>query len=54
MNINTAASANAITLPSSLFSMPSQPGTHSEKRAMASAANSTIAPWAKLNTPEAL
>jgi hypothetical protein len=34
--------------------MPSQPGIHSEKRAIASAANSTIAPWAKLNTPEAL
>jgi hypothetical protein len=31
-----------------------QPGSHSEKRAMASAANSTSAPWAKLKTPEAL
>jgi hypothetical protein len=29
-------------------------GTHCAKRAMASAANSTITPCAKLNTPEAL
>ena len=29
-------------------------GIHSAKRAIASAANSTIAPCAKLNTPEAL
>ena len=36
---------------------PSRPvhcGIHSAKRAMASAANSTIAPCAKLKTPEAL
>ena len=33
---------------------PSHCGIHSAKRAIASAANSTIAPCAKLNTPEAL
>ena len=35
-------------------SMPVHFGIHSEKRAMARAENSTIAPCAKLNTPEAL
>jgi hypothetical protein len=34
--------------------MPSHCGNHSEKRAIASAANSTIAPCAKLKTPLAL
>ncbi len=34
--------------------MPSSGGIHSASRAIASAANSTIAPWAKLKTPEAL
>ena len=34
--------------------MPVQPGSHSARRASASAANNTIAPCAKLNTPEAL
>ena len=34
--------------------MPVQAGIHSAKRAMASAANSTIAPCAKLKTPDAL
>jgi hypothetical protein len=53
-NITAAASANAIRLPRNLLSMPSQPGIHSENRAMARAANNTIAPCAKLNTPEAL
>ncbi|MNK79383.1 hypothetical protein D3C87_990500 [compost metagenome] len=33
---------------------PNHCGNHSAKRAMASAANSTIAPCAKLKTPEAL
>src|SRR3569623_3804541 len=34
--------------------MPVHCGIHSEKRAIASAANSTIAPCAKLKTPDAL
>src|SRR3990167_5963529 len=53
-NMSTAASAKASTLPINLLSRPSHCGIQAEKRAMASAANSTIAPWAKLNTPEAL
>ena len=48
------ASAKAIRLPSNRLSMPSKGGIHSDKRAIASAANNTIAPCAKLNTPEAL
>ena len=44
----------ASRLPSSLLSMPASFGIHSEKRAIASAANSTIAPCAKLKTPLAL
>ena len=36
------------------FVIPVHAGIHSEKRAIASAANNTIAPWAKLNTPDAL
>ena len=53
-NMMTAAIANAIRLAAILLSIPSHCGIHSAKRAMASAANNTIAPCAKLNTPEAL
>src|SRR5690606_14503900 len=45
---------NASTLASSRLSNPSQAGSHSENRAIDSAATSTMAPWAKLNTPDAL
>ena len=44
----------AATLAKILLLMPVHSGIHSENRAIASAANSTMAPWAKLNTPEAL
>jgi hypothetical protein len=44
----------ASPLASTGWLMPVQAGIHSAKRAMASAANSTIAPCAKLKTPEAL
>ncbi len=53
-NMRKAAMAKAKMLASSRLSKPSHSGSHSAKRAMANAANSTIAPWAKLNTPEAL
>ncbi|MNT59525.1 hypothetical protein D3C72_1970450 [compost metagenome] len=46
------ASANAMLMTPG--SMPSHLGIHSEKRAMARAANSTMAPMAKLKTPDAL
>ena len=52
--ISTIAPRKASTLPSTLLSVPSSAGSHSEKRAMASAANSTMAPCAKLKTPLAL
>src|SRR5262249_28108958 len=52
--INASAAANAIRSPSNLLSVCSNLGIHSEKRAIASAANSTIEPWAKLKTPDAL
>ena len=52
--ITAIAAAKASRLASSLLSNPSSAGIHSEKRAMARAANSTIAPCAKLNTPLAL
>src|SRR3990167_2567255 len=54
ITITSIAAAKASTLPSTLLSMPRPCGIHSEKRAIASAANSTIAPCAKLNTPDAL
>ena len=44
MIISTSAPAKASRLASSLLSKPSSAGNHSEKRAIASAANSTIAP----------
>ena len=47
-------STKAMPLASQRLSKPNHAGIHSESRAMASAANSTMAPWAKLNTPEAL
>ncbi len=53
-NITAPASTNATRLATIMLSMPVHLGIHSAKRAIASAANSTIAPWAKLNTPEAL
>src|SRR5262245_57868418 len=52
--ISNSAATNATRLPSNLLSNRSRCGTHSEKRAIASAANSTIAPCAKLKTPDAL
>jgi precorrin-6x reductase len=52
--ITAIAAAKAITLASTLLSKFSSAGNHSAKRAMASAANSTIAPCAKLKTPLAL
>ena len=52
--ITSMAPPKASRLASSLLSKPSSSGNHSEKRAIANAANSTIAPWAKLNTPLAL
>ena len=52
--ITRIATANASTLTSHFDSRPVQPGIHCEKRAIASAANKTIAPCAKLKTPEAL
>ena len=51
MRMLTTMASSTLSTPGA---MPSQPGIHSEKRAIASAANSTIAPCAKLNTPEAL
>src|SRR5664279_2915526 len=53
-NMTTPAPANATRLASRTLWMPVYCGNHSAKRAMASAANSTMAPCAKLNTPEAL
>jgi hypothetical protein len=50
----TSATAKARMFGSHLPSSPVQAGIHSANRAMANAANSTIAPWAKLKTPEAL
>src|SRR5574343_1176638 len=52
--MHAIAAAKPTRLPSHRLSVCSQALLHSEKRAIASAANSTIAPWAKLNTPEAL
>ena len=49
-----ALTMNASTLARIMFSKPNQRGIHSEKRAIDNAATSTMAPWAKLNTPEAL
>jgi len=54
MTISTIAPTKASTLASTLLSKPSHCGNHSARRAIASAANSTIAPCAKLNTPLAL
>src|SRR5574343_1095916 len=53
-SMTPTAPTPAIRLASSNWSPPSAALAHSEKRAMARAANSTIAPWAKLNTPEDL
>ena len=53
-NITAPAPTMPITLARKRLSPPSAALLHSEKRAIASAATSTIAPWAKLNTPEAL
>jgi len=52
--IAAIATMKASTLTSSLSCRPVQCGIHIAKRAIVSAANSTIAPCAKLNTPEAL
>lgn len=53
-NISTPASTKAAPLANQGLPMPVHSGIHSAKRAMARAAKSTIAPWAKLNTPLAL
>src|SRR5574343_1446228 len=53
-NMKTTDTAKARMLESSLLSRPLQAGIHSAKRAMHSAATSTIAPCAKLSTPGAL
>jgi len=52
--IASIAMPKPIRLARILLSKPSSWGAHSAKRAMASAANSTIAPCAKLKTPLAL
>src|SRR5574343_1620803 len=52
--MHAIAAAKPTRLPSHRLSVCSQALLHSEKRAIATAANSTIAPWSKLNTPEAL
>ncbi len=52
-NITTAAKAKAIRLTNHAGPKPAV-FNHSAKRAIAKAANKTIAPCAKLNTPEAL
>ena len=54
MNIMPPASTKAIRLTNTGWVKPVICGNHSAKRAIAKAANNTIAPWAKLNTPEAL
>ena len=54
MIITPIAKIKAIRLTSTLCSIPSKAGIHSAKRAMANAANKTMAPWAKLKTPDAL
>ena len=53
-NITAPAKANAMRLLNSKLLRSNHNGIHSEKRAIAKAANNTIAPCAKLNTPEAL
>ena len=52
--ITSIATPKASRLISSLPDRPVHCGIHCAKRAIVSAANSTIAPCAKLNTPEAL
>ena len=52
-NITKAAKANAIRLTNHKLPTP-EAFSHSENRAIAKAANKTMAPCAKLNTPEAL
>ena len=49
-----AASTKATASAGKPAGMPVKPGSHSARRASASAANNTIAPCAKLKTPEAL
>ena len=53
-HMRAALTAKASTSARSRLENPNHFGSHSEKRAMHSAATSTMAPWAKLNTPEAL
>ncbi len=52
--ITAIAMMKASTLANTGLAMPVHCGIHSAKRAIASAANNTIAPCAKLNTPLAL
>ena len=52
--ITSSATTIASRLASKRLSKCSHFGSHSAKRAMASAAKSTIAPCAKLKTPDAL
>ena len=53
-NMTAPAIRNASAVATMVLLVPVHFGTHSAKRAMASAAKSTMAPCAKLNTPEAL
>ena len=50
--MQVAVLASPSTSAMNRFSKPSQRGHHSAKRAIASAANNTIGPCAKLNTPK--
>ena len=54
MNMMAPATMKAPRFASTGLLMPVQAGIHSAKRAIARAANSTIAPCAKLKTDEAL
>ena len=53
-HMRTTLTAKASTSARNRLENPNHFGIHSEKRAMQSAATSTMAPWAKLKTPEAL
>ena len=53
-NMHRPAIRKAARLATMGLLMPVHSGIHSAKRAMARAANSTMAPCAKLKTPEAL
>ena len=52
--ITAADSTTGKAMATHRLPMPIRPGIHSESRAIDRAANRTMAPCAKLNTPEAL